>query len=571
MYIDIVPNRNSPPAVLLRESWREGTKIRKRTLANLSALPAKQVELLRRSLKGEEFCTFAELFQIVRNVPHGHVEGILGTMRKLGMAEMIRSRACREQRLVMGMIAARLLFGASKLATVRLWHTTTLPQELEVEDANEDELYRAMDWLLERQGRIEKKLAARHLAEGALVLYDVSSSYYEGRCCPLAQFGHNRDGKKGRKIIVYGVITDAQGRPVAVDVYEGNTGDPSTVTDQVEKVREQFGVDRVVLVGDRGMLTEAQIGRLRQHRSLGWVSALRARQIQQLAEAGAIQMSLFDEQNLAEIRSPQYPGERLVVCYNPLLAEQRARKREDLLAATEKELERVIQRVARRTRRPMDKAEIGLKVGRVLHRYKMGKHFRLRIRNGAFSYQRRQETIERERALDGIYVIRTSEPAERISSEEVVRTYKGLADVERAFRCMKGLDVRIRPIRHWNEDRVRAHIFLCLLAYYVEWHMRRALAPLLFDDEQREQLRRKRHPVAIAKPSASAQRKKHLKTTSDGFPVHSFDTLLALLGTRCRNYCRARKDDSGSTFRTETDLTDHQRRAFELLELYPAR
>jgi transposase len=571
MYIETVPNRSSPPAILLRESRREGSKVRKRTLANLSALPAKQIELLRRSLKGEEFFTFEELFQVVGNIPHGHVEAILGTMRKLGIPELISSRPCPERQLVLGMLAARLLFGASKLATVRLWHTTTLPEELGIEEADEDDLYRALDWLLECQGRIEKKLAARHLGDGALVLYDVSSSYYEGRCCPLAQFGHNRDGKKGRKIIVYGVLTDAHGRPVAVQVYEGGTGDPRTVPDQVEKLRKQFGLERVVLVGDRGMLTEVQINKLRKHPCLGWVSALRAPQIQRLAEMHAIQMSLFDQHHLAEIRSPQYPGERLVVCYNPLLAQERRRKREELLAATEKALEKVAQQVARRTKMPMDKADIGLKVGRVLHRYKMGKHYRLRIGPGVFRFERRPETIEREQGLDGIYVIRTSEPAEQLDSEEVVRTYKRLAEVERAFRCLKGLDVRIRPIRHWNEDRVRAHIFLCLLAYYVEWHMRRSLAPLLFDDEEREQLRGHRHPVSVAKPSASAKQKKQTKTTPEGFPVHSFDTLLTLLGMRCRNICRARADDTGSTFRTETDLTQHQQRAFELLDLYPVR
>jgi len=571
MYIDVVPNRNSPPAILLRESCREGTKVRKRTLANLSALPAKQIELLRRSLKGEELYSFEQLFQIVRNVPHGHVEAILGTMRKLGMPELISSRPCREQQLVLGMIAARLLFGTSKLATVRLWHTTTLPEELSIVDADEDELYQAMDWLVDRQGRIEKKLAERHLGEESLILYDVSSSYYEGRCCPLAQFGHNRDKKKGRKIIVYGVITDAEGRPVAVDVYEGNTGDPRTVTDQVAKIREQFGLDRVVLVGDRGMLTDTQIALLRSHPSLGWVSALRAKQIQQLAEAGTIQMSLFDKHNLAEIQSPQYPGERLVVCYNPMLADERRRKREELLAATERELEKVAQQVARRTKTPMDKATIGLKVGRVLHRYKMGKHYRLSIQDGAFSYERRPETIDREQQLDGIYVIRTSVPSDRMSSEDVVRTYKGLADVERAFRCLKGLDVRIRPIRHWTEQRVRAHIFLCLLAYYVEWHMRKALAPLLFEDEEREELRKTRNPVSVAKPSPSAKRKKQLKTTSEGFTVHSFETLLALLATRCRNHCRARAVKNGSTFSTVTEVSDHQRRAFELLDLYPVR
>lgn len=571
MYIDIVPNRNSPPAVLLRESRREGSKVRKYTLANLSALPAREIDLLRRSLKGERFFRFGELFEVVRNLPHGHVEAILATMRKLGMAELVSSRPCREQKLVLGMIAARLLFGASKLATVRLWQTTTLPEELGIEETDEDELYQALDWLLDRQGRIEKKLAGRHLSEGSVVLYDVSSSYYEGHCCPLAQFGYNRDGKRGRKSIVYGVITDGQGRPVAVDVYEGDTGDPSTVTDQVEKLRKQFGLERVVLVGDRGMLTEAQIEQLRKHRSIGWVSALRAKQIQQLAEGGTIQMSLFDEQNLAEIHSPQYPAERLVVCYNPFMAEQRARKREELLAATDQALEQVARAVARRTKRPLDRAQIGLKVGRLLHRYKMGKHYRLRIQDGAFSYQRRPETIEREQQLDGIYVIRTSEPAEKMSSEQVVRAYKGLAQVERAFRCLKGLDVRIRPIRHWNEQRVRAHIFLCLLAYYVEWHMRKALAPLLFQDEHIEQLRSLRHPVARATPSVSAQRKKQRKVTPEGFPVHSFDTLLAVLGTRCRNICRAKSDESGSTFQADTEPTDLQRRALQLLDLYPVR
>lgn len=482
---------------------------------------------------------------------------------------MISSRLCRHRDLVLGMIAARLLFGASKLATVRLWHTTTLPEELAVEDANEDELYQAMDWLLDRQDRIEKKLAARHLTEGSMVLYDLSSSYYEGRCCPLAAFGHNRDGKRGRKIIVYGVLTDAQGRLVAVEGYKGNTGDPSTVSDQLQKLRGRFGLSRVVLVGDRGMLTHIRIEKLRSHPCVGWVSALRANQIQQLAEGGVIQMSLFDKQYLAEVRTPQYPGERLLVCYNPFLAEERARKREALLEATEKLLQQVVREVSRRRKTPMGKAQIGLKVGRLLHRYKMGKHYRLKIAEGSFSYTRRQDTLEREKQLEGIYVIRTREPAERMSSEDVVRTYKGLSDVERAFRSVKGLDIHVRPIRHWNPDRVRAHIFLCLLAYYVQWHMRKALRPLLFEDEHRESVRAERSPASPARPSASANRKKQLKISSDGFPVHSFETLLAMLGTQCRNHCRARAAKDDATFTNVTELTEHQRRAFELLELYP--
>lgn len=569
MYIDVVPNRNSPPAVLLRESFREGREVRKRTLANLSALPMEQVELLRRSLKGERFYSIEQLFRVVRNTAHGHVEAVLGTIKRLGLDKIISAEASRQRDLVIGMIAERLIYPCSKLATVRQWHMTTLAEQLGVEDADEDDLYEAMDWLLERKERIEKKLAKRHLSDGSVVLYDVTSSYYEGRLCSLAQFGHNRDGKKGRKIIVYGMMTDRQGRPVAVDVYAGNTGDPSTVTDQVGKLRKQFGIEQVVLVGDRGLLTQTQIDRLRAYPGIGWISALRARQIRELADGGSLQFSLFDEQNLAEIRDPQYPGERLVVCYNPILAEERSRKRQALLEATEKSLEKIARQVARRNKKPMDKAAIGLKVGRVLHRYKMGKHFSISIQKGSFRYDRREESIRREEELDGIYVIRTSESVERFSAEDVVRKYKSLADVERAFRCLKGLDILVRPIRHWNDDRVRAHIFLCLLAYYVEWHMRKALAPLLFDDEEREQLRGQRDPVAPAKPSKSAKRKKSLKTTEDGFPVHSFDTLLAELGTRCRNLCQAKEDRSGATFSLLTEPTALQNKALQLLGLYP--
>jgi transposase len=364
-------------------------------------------------------------------------------------------------------------------------------------------------------------------------------------------------------------MTDREGRPVSVDVYPGNTGDPSTVVDQVEKLRNRFGLEKLVLVGDRGMLTQAQIDKVRRYPGIGWVSALRAGQIRQLAEGGSLQMSLFDEHNIAEIKDPQYPGERLVVCYNPLLAEQRRRKRAELLEATEKLLDKVVAQVERRTKTPMPKDEIGIKVGRVLYRHKMGKHFRVTIKEGHFSYKRREDSIRKEQELDGIYVIRTSEPSRNLSREEVVRTYKNLAEVERVFRTMKSLDIRVRPIRHWNEDRVRAHIFICLLAYYVEWHMRKTLRPMLFDDEQRERIRPQRDPVAPAQPSPSAKKKKSTKSTRDGLPVHSFDTLLTELATLCRNVCQRKNDSGKHTFTLMTQPSATQEKAFKLLDVYP--
>jgi transposase len=554
---------------LLRRSYREGGKVKHDTLGNLSHLPLETIHLIRRSLAGETFVSTKDRFAIERNLPHGHVEAVLGTIKKLGLDSMISSKVSRERNLVVGMIAARLLFPCSKLATVRRWCSTTLAEELDLVDATEDDLYESMDWLLVRQGQIEKKLAKGHLQEGAVVLYDVTSSYYEGRRCSLAQFGHNRDGKKGRKIIVYGVMTDMEGRPVGLDVYPGHTGDPSTVADQAEKLLNRFGLKHVVLVGDRGMLTQAQIDKLRLRPGIGWISALRFNQIRQLADSGSIQMSLFDECNLAEIQDPQYPGERLVVCYNPLLAEERARKREDLLEATEKALDKIVLEASRRKQKPLGKAELGLKIGRVLHRHKMGKHFSLSIQDKSFTYKRREASIRRERELDGIYVIRTSEPAKTFSPEDVVRKYKSLSEVERAFRCLKGLDILVRPIRHWNDDRVRAHIFICLLAYYVEWHMRRALQPLLFEDEERHEQNGQRDPVAPAKASSSAQAKKAAKTTADGTPLHSFDSLLAELGTRCRNRCRLPGAPDQQAFHRLTQATDFQKKALGLLQLQP--
>jgi transposase len=567
MHIETVPSRGSHPTILLRQSYRQGQKVRKRTLANLTCLSPEVLQTLRLALKGQRLVPFDQAFSIERSIPHGHVKAILGTIRQLQLDTIIASRRSRERDLVVAMIAERLLHGRSKLASTRLWHVTTLAEELSVQDADVDELYEAMDWLLERQARIEKKLAARHLSQGAQVFYDVSSSYYEGHTCPLARYGHSREGKKGRPIIIYGVLTDGDGRPIAVEVYPGNTGDPSTVGDQVDKLRKRFKISRVVLVGDRGMLTQAQIKKLKEHPQLGWISALRSASIRKLVEHEDLQLSLFDRQNLAEITSDEFPGERLVACFNPLLAEERARKREALLCATEEKLEKIGRQVARRTRTPLRKDEIAVKVGKVINRHKVGKHFSLHIQDGTFRWERQQASIGQEAALDGIYMVRTSEPEERLSAEDTVRSYKKLAQVEQGFRCLKGIDIRVRPIYHRDDPRVRAHLFLCLLAYYVEWHMRDALGSLLFDDQELAANRKTRDPVAKAEPSRSARRKKVERTTPDGLPVHSFDTLLHELGTLCRNRCRISADPSGSTFTQDTQPASRQARVFELLGL----
>jgi len=565
MYIATVPNRGSPPAVLLRHSYRVGNKVKTRTLANLTHWPEYQVEGLKRVLRGERLLGPQDVFTIEGSVPHGHVEAVLGSIGKLGLESLIGSKPSRARDLVVAMIAERLIAPSSKLATTRLWHDSTLAEELSVDDAEVDELYQALDWLLARQPRIEAKLAARHLKDGALVLYDTTTSYYEGRHCSLARFGHDRDGKK-LPVILYGLLTDLAGRPVAVQVYAGNTGDPATVGDQVDKLRERFSLSRVVIVGDRGMLTQAQIGKLKQHPGLGWISSLRSPAIRGLVESGHLQRSLFDETNLAEIHAPEFPGERLIACFNPLLETERRRKREELLQATEKALGRLEAEVKRRTKTPLGKAEIGVKAGRVLGRFKMGKHFTLTIADGVFVWARREESIRREADLDGIYVVRTSEPAARLSAPDAVRTYKSLALVERAFRCLKGVDLLVRPIFHRTEDHVRAHIFLCMLAYYVEWHMREAWAPLLFQDEELSQQRQQRDPVAAAQPSPSARRKKSTRHSSDGLPLHSFKTLLVELASRCRNTCRL-KTGPASSFTMLTDPTPPQARALQLLGL----
>ena len=567
MYIEAVPNRNSRPTILLRQGWREGKKVRKRTLANLTQWPSQKVEALRRVLQDDSLVSPQSLFVIDESLPHGAVEAVLGTMRNIHLDTLIASKPCPERNLVMAMVAEQLIHSCSKLGATRLWHTTTLAHQLGVADADEDDLYNALDWLLARQARIEKKLAKRHLCPGAQVLYDVTSSYYEGHTCSLACFGHNRDHKRGKTSIVYGIITDQQGRPIALEVYPGNTSDPTTVPKQVEKLRKRFDLQQVVLVGDRGSLTQTQIDTLKQYPGLGWISALRFEAIRKLADQNCLPASLFESSLLAEITSVDFPDERLIACFNPLLAEERKRKRLELLEATEQDLDKIVKEVDRRTRTPLSPADIGKKVGKVLYRYKVAKHFKIKIDAEGFDYKRRVESIEQESELDGIYVIRTSEPESSLSAADTVRGYKNLALVEQLFRTLKGIDIRVRPIRHRLENRVRAHIFLCMLAYYVEWHMRRALAPLLFDDEQLPENRTTRDPVGPAYPSASAKRKKTVRLTPDGLPIHSFETLLAALGTRCQNRCRLASDPNTPPFYLFTEPNRFQQRAFELLGL----
>jgi transposase len=560
-------NGKSYVSYLLRQSYRHDGQVKHRTLGNLSHLPERLIDIIRRSLRGEAFVTPDEAFRTVATRPHGHVEAVLAALRKLDLENLLASKPSRQRSLILALIAQRLLFPCSKLATTRHWQTTTLAEELAVADADSKELYAAMDWLLRRQPEIEKKLAQRHLAEGAVVLYDVSSSFYEGHSCSLACYGHDRDGKKGLPIIVYGLLADAQGRPVALDVYPGNTADPATVLDQIAKMRQRFTLTHIVLVGDRGMLTQTRIELLREYPGVGWISALRSEAIRELLNHGTLERTLFDQVNLAEITSPDFPGERLIACYNPILAEQRHAKRQRLLEATEKNLRKLTAEVQRRTKKPLTAATIGLKAGKVIGRHKMAKHFKLCIADGSFGWSRNEISVTREEQLDGIYVIRTSEPEAVFSSAACVRTYKSLALVERAFRCLKGLDLLVRPIRHWVDPRVRAHLFLCMLAYYVEWQMRQALQSLLFADEDLEQDRRERDPVKPAEASESAKAKKKTKQTASGMPAHSFATLLAHLATRSRNTHQLVSDPTGSTFQQITEPDAIQAEALRLLTL----
>ena len=574
MYVERVPNRGSRPTVLLRESFRAGPSVRKRTLANLTDWPEAKVEALRAVLGGATASKVAPLedaFDVVRTRPHGHVAAVLGTLRRLGLERMLAARRSPERDRVVAMIVSRVVAPASKLATARglcaETAVSTLGEELGLGEPSADDLYAALDWLRQRQASVEQQLARRHLREGTLVLYDVSSTYFEGRHCPLARIGHSRDGKPGSLQIVFGVLCSADGCPVAVEVYPGNTGDPKTLGDQIRKLRTRFGLERVVIVGDRGMLTNARIREeLAPVPGLAWISALRASQVQALAEAGEpLQPSLFDQRDLAEIQHPNYPGERLIACFNPMLKAERARKREDLLRATERELDRIAKATGREKRPLRGESRIGLRVGAVLGRFKMAKHFRLTITDTSFVYVRDPESIEREARLDGIYVLRTSVPAEILSGDDTVRAYKSLSQVERAFRSLKTLDLHLRPIFHRLEERVRAHVFLCLLAYYVEWHLRKALAPMLFDDDDPEAARALRgSSVKPARRSPQAQAKASTLHTALGQPVHSLRTLLADLATLAKNTIQARTDDLPS-FDRLTRATALQQRAFDLL------
>lgn len=563
MYIAIIPNRNSPPAILLREGYREDGKVKTRTLANLSKLPPEALAVLRQVLKGDKLVKAGDAFEAIASPHHGHVQAVWVAMQRLGFANLIASRPSRQRDLVVAMVAARILEPDSKLATTRWWHTTTLPAMLGVADADEDDLYAAMDWLLKRQDRIEKKLAARHLQDDGLALYDLSSSYFEGVTCPLAALGHNRDGKKGKLQVNYGLLTDRRGIPVSVSVFKGNTGDPRTLLPQVDKVRKDFGIEQFVLVGDRGMIAQKQIDALREIDGVDWIAALRPEAIKKLVTSGAIQMGLFDERNLFELIHPDFPGERLVACRNLELAKRRSRKRKSLLEATVKELEKVRRMVQRG--RLHGKDDIGVRVGKVINKYKVGKHFTLDIHDDKFGFAIDQEKVAAEASLDGIYVIRTSLSEQRISDEDTVRSYKLLSQVERAFRSFKTIDLKVRPIRHRLEDRVRAHIFLCMLAYYVQWHMLEAWRPLLFCDEA-QGAKATRDPVAPAKRSQEALRKVHSKTLDDGSEVHSFQTLLKALSGIVRNICRIPGEGPDApTFDVLTTPNAKQQRALDLL------
>ena len=650
MYIATVPNRKSPPALLLRESYREKGKVKTRTLANLSCLPPQSIDILRRSLKGENLVSI-NAFEIVENgsPAHGHVDAVTTAMRRLGFSQLISSRRSRERDLVVAMVVARILEPKSKLATTLWWEDTTLPETLEVSDANEKDLYDAMDWLLERQNRIENKLASRHLKSNALALYDLTSSYFEGETCPLAALGHNRDGKKGKLQVNYGLLTNRKGIPVAVSVFKGNTGDPKTLMPQVEKMRDEFGIDQFVMVGDRGMLTQKQVDELRGIDGVDWIGALRPEAIKKLATNGAIQMGLFDERNLFELKHPDFPGERLIACRNIELAHRREIKRENLLKATVKELDKVrgmvrrgrlrgkneiearvrgilkeykigkhfeldirddgfnykvnenaliseimakckgnqelIEKRLKRSRSHIESIEkqfakliqkidkgslhgqdaIGVRVGKIINKYKVGKHFELDIRDNDFNFEINQDKVRKEAALDGIYIIRTSLPKERMDADETVLSYKLLSQAERAFRSFKTVDLMVRPIRHRLEDRVKAHIFLCMLAYYVQWHMMEAWRPLLYADED-QKAKDLRDPVAPAKRSDSAVKKVKAKRLDDGSKAYSFRSLLGHLGAIVRATCRCLdKKDASATFTVTTRPNPKQQRAFDLL------
>ena len=565
MYVERVPNRSSPPAVLLRESYREGGRIKKRTLANLSKLPHAAVEAVRRVLRGEPLVNPQDVFTCVRSLPHGHVAAVLSTLKQLGLHTLLARQPSRWRELAVALIAARVIDPQSKLATARALApesaVSTLGEMLGLGAVDQHELYAAMDWLVERQAAIEQRLATRHLADHTLVLYDLTSSYLEGTHCPLARRGHSRDGKKGTLQIVFGLLCTSAGCPVAVEVFEGSTADPNTVASQVAKIRERFGLQQVVLVGDRGMLTAARIREdLAGVDGLRWITTLRAPTIRKLVAAGTVTPSLFDERDLAEITSEEFPGERLVVCRNPLLAAERGRKRQELLQATEKELEPIAAATRRKTNPLRSAAAIGVRVGKVIDHYKVAKHFITTITDTTFTFRRDEDKIATEAALDGLYIVRSNVEPQHMDATQTVRAYKDLSKVERAFRSLKSVDLKVRPLHHRRADRVRAHVLLCMLAYYVEWHMRGKLKPLLFDDHDPQAgEQRRRSVVAPAKASR--------KRTADDLPVHSFRTLLTDLGTLTVNTLQVA--DTGARFPLQTQPTAVQQRCFELLGMSP--
>lgn len=565
MYIDIVPNRSSPPAILLRESVREGKRVRKRTVANLSGLPIERVEMIRRVLKGEKLGPIEDALEVVRSLAHGHVDAVRGAMRQLGFDKLIDAKKSRERDLVVAMIAGRIIAPeASKLGMTRAWADTTLADDLGVADAHEDELYEAMDWLLKRQAAIEKRLAKRHLKEGGLVLFDLTSSYFQGVTCPLAKLGYSRDGKPGTLQVNYGLLTDSRGCPVSVSTFDGNTADPKTLLPQVEKMKKNFGIDRLVMAGDRGMISNMQIDAMRKLEGVDWITALKSGAIAKLAEGGHLQFDLFDERNLINLTHDDYPGERLIACRNLALTRLRAEKRKDLIAATTRELEKVKAMVA--GGRLLGRDKIGVRVGKVIGKYKVAKHFDLDIKDGSFAFKANEERIAAEAALDGLYVIRTSVAQADMTAEQAVLNYKRLAEVERAFRTLKGVDLQVRPIRHRLEGRVKAHIFLCTLAYYVQWHMIQAWRELTFADDTGTVEARERDPVAPAKRSKAALEKIHTRTLVDGTPAMSFGRLLAHLATIVRNTLRPKNARAAeATFTLTTRPNPKQQRARDLI------
>lgn len=562
MYIETVPNRGSRPAYLLRETRRDGKKTVKRTLANLSRLPDEAIETLRRSLKGVSLCDATQKFSVKSTIPCGHVKAIRKAMERLGMAELVSSKPCKERDVVLALIAQRLIEPCSELALSLRFRLSTVASDFGLpEDADENDAYAAMDWLVERQPFIERKLAARHLGSGSMAFYDLSCSSYYGTHCELAKRGHNRDGLK-LPAVEYGLLTDREGRPVSVQVYPGNTGDPKTVPDQAEKLRKDFGLRRIVLVGDRGMLTGAQIDELREGGTFGWISCLRSDDIRRLLEdRDPSDTPLFTKGHLAEISHPDFPGERLVACFNPFLKDDRTRTRNELLDATERLLAKLQASAARRKAKPMTDGELGEKIGRRIGRHKMAKHFDIEIGDGNFTFSRNEGSIAREQALDGIYVIRTSEPADGLSAADAVRAYKSLGNVEKSFRTFKGVDILVRPIRHRTTDRVKAHIFLCALTYYVEWHMRRALSSLMYVEDDLPAARADRDPVAKARPTDEARRKKKTNLSKDGYPLQDWRGVMATLGTICRTTISV----GGIPVVMDTEPTGHQARMFSLL------